>query len=139
MQAKSFPSPYKLVITRNETDPANEAHVSIFDCMTDPIPRGNGNDTRLSKLSHCCSTSLILFEKVLRKINAGKELEGTGCKYYLVAMDINRWRDAKETDEGNWRHRSYALKLANSEAIFRDAIGAPIHNSGTNTPDASEY
>ncbi|KAK6340623.1 hypothetical protein TWF696_008948 [Orbilia brochopaga] len=135
---ESFPSPYKLVITRIETNSANEAHVSIFDCLTNPIPIGNGNDTRLTKLSNCCSSSLIVFEKALQRINASKELEGTGCKYYLIAMDINRGDTPGKNENWHWNDRSWALQLANSEAMFRAAIGEDINETDINTPDASE-
>ncbi|KAJ6263403.1 hypothetical protein Dda_1966 [Drechslerella dactyloides] len=129
-----FPSPYKLVIGRHE--PPGEDRFTIIDTLENPFATTKEGTRSLFKLSNCCTGSLQRFHTTLDNINGSRELEGTGCKYYLVGLDVDF------NPDNAWIHRCYVLKLANCEAEFRAAVGRDVYTpdtSGSSTPVATLY
>ncbi|KAK6540124.1 hypothetical protein TWF694_008946 [Orbilia ellipsospora] len=138
--SKSPPFPYKLLIIRKEGSDWISAHVTVFEFAEDPTPsefcNSSVNSSVLS-LASCDSASLIFMESVLKKINDAPEMEGTGCKYTMAAVDF---------DKSDWNHRTLILKLVNVNEVSRHIINngdvhrdgdvLTLHGLGTETPQS---
>ncbi|KAF3927958.1 hypothetical protein ABW20_dc0108976 [Dactylellina cionopaga] len=121
---EAFPSPYKMVVLRWED---GVELWKIFDCVENPIPPSEGSLFQLLSYSY---VSLDRLDKKVAEINSSKNLEGTGCNYYLAGMDTGGFTGPQHN---GW----YVLKLANSEAVFMAVANAGTNKNGLYTPDYS--